>query len=87
MSAEVCTLPGVFRADLEEPTPPAKCLQSALDANLKDVAIVGRDGAGQIVLFGSHPDADATIGLLTRGAVALAGFEQVPPPAHEDSEA
>ena len=83
MSAEVHTLPGVLRTDLEEPTPPAKCLQSALDANLTSVAIVGRSVTGELHVYGLSTDADTTIGLLMRGATNLATCEQVPAPEAE----
>lgn len=74
---EVVHLPGVFCAKLEEAIPVSKVLASAMDLGLKDVVYVGRAITGEIIVGGSQPDADAAIGLLTRGITSLVTSEQV----------
>lgn len=76
----VVSLPGVFRSDLVEPTNPQDVLAAAMDLPLKDVVVVGRNVNGNIEVFASQTDADATIGLLTRGLSYLASSEQVDEP-------
>lgn len=58
---------------------PKDCLQSAMDAGLRDVVIVGRMISGAIVLWSSQPDADTAIGLLHRGINRISEAEQVAP--------
>ena len=74
---DVVPLPGIFRPELEQATPVDRVLSCAMDLGLKDVVYVGRAITGQIIIGGSHPDADAAIGLLTRGITSLATSEQV----------
>lgn len=81
--ADVVSLPGVFRADLADGDDPRSVLTAAMDAGLKDVAIVGRALNGSIEVFGSQADADLTIALLFRGANWLADSVQVEEPADE----
>ena len=69
--ADVHVLPGVFREDLAEDGSVEVALKGALDANLRDVAIVGRDMAGDICVFGSISSADRMIGILMRGVSFL----------------
>lgn len=85
---EIHNFPGVYRADLEEPTPLENILKSVADAGLQDVAIVGRTLSGEITAWGSQPDADATIGLFMRGASWLANCRVVPDdrPKEEDEK-
>ena len=76
--AEISVFPGVNRPDLvTEETSPEVALRSALDAGLVHVAIVGRQASGEIVVWGSQPDADQAIGLLMRGVTDLASAKQV----------
>jgi hypothetical protein len=77
MMAQIVPLPGVFRPELEPATPIDNVLEGARKANLKDIAYVGRSITGEIIVGGSHPDADAAIGLLTRGIASLANSQQV----------
>jgi hypothetical protein len=83
---EVVPMPGVFRAELEKPTPVEHVLKSALALNLREVAYVGRAIDGTLVVGGSPVDMDAAIGLLTRGIHDLANAVQVHLPADETSE-
>lgn len=80
MTAEVHVLPGVFRADLEGPLEPAAVLAAAADIGLRDVVVVGRTIAGDVVVCSSQVDADAVVGLLARGQHYLVASAQ----AHED---
>jgi hypothetical protein len=75
--ADVHVLPGVFREDLVEDGAPEIALKGAMNANLRQVAIVGRDMAGDICVFGSVPDADRMIGLFMRGVSFLSIGPQV----------
>lgn len=65
--ADVHVLPGVFREDLVKDGTPEAALNGALSADLRDVAIVGRDMTGEIKVYGSVSDADRMVGLFTRG--------------------
>ena len=69
--ADVHVLPGVFREDLVEDGGVEASLNGASGANLRDVAIVGRDMAGDIQVFGSISSADRMIGLFMRGVSFL----------------
>lgn len=75
--AEVHVLPGVFREDLVEDGLPQAALKAAMDANLRDVAIVGRDMTGDIQVFGSCSDSDRMIGLFMRAVSFLSIGPQV----------
>jgi hypothetical protein len=79
MSAEIKTLPGVIRLDLQEQGDVDLCLKNAMDAGLRDVVIVGRAISGEVIVWGSQTDADCVIGLLTRGVTFLANAEQGEP--------
>jgi len=78
--ADVVTLPGVFRADLNDASDVRSVLMAAADMGLKDVAVVGRSLSGSIEVFGSQSDADRTIALLFRGANWLADSVQTDEP-------
>ncbi len=65
--ADVHVMPGVFREDLVEDGTAEIALKGAMAANLRDVAIVGRDMQGELQVYGSVADADRMAGLLTRG--------------------
>lgn len=82
---DVHLMPGVLRADLEIGTLPGAVLQSAMDAGLKDVAVVGRGVDGSLTVWGSHPDADITVALLVRGCQWLAAAAQVPMPPEPEA--
>ena len=69
--ADVHVLPGVFREDLVEDGGAEVALKGAMQANLHDVAIVGRDMTGDIQVFGSISSADRMIGLFMRGVSFL----------------
>lgn len=75
--AEIKVLPGVNRPDLDRQTAVNEVLEGAGEAGLIHIAIVGRNAAGDIIVFSSQSDADAVIGLFTRGAAFLVGSEQV----------
>lgn len=76
--ADILPLPGAtFRAEPAKATAPEDALTGALNAGLLDVAIVGRTISGEITVFGSQPDSDAVIGLLTRGISFLANAQQI----------
>ena len=81
--ADVHVLPGVFRADFDTDVSATTIFKSAMDAGLKDVGIVGRGIDGKISVWGSSPDTDNTIGLLTRGINWLSGTTQI---AHKEGE-
>ena len=84
--ADVHVLPGVFREDLVKDGAPDAALNGALAANLRDVAIVGRDMAGDIQVYGSISDADRMIGLFMRGVSFLSMGPQCElDPGSEDS--
>lgn len=72
----VLVLPGTNRPDLQEPTPTGDVLRGALEADLIDVAIVGRQTNGDIAIWGSNTDADAVIGLFHRAIAFLANAKQ-----------
>ncbi len=82
--AEIRTLPGVMRADLEPSTSVDAVICSALNAGLMDIVVVGRSLKGELCLWGSQADADAVLGLLVRGLNWLAEKQQVP--MDEDQE-
>lgn len=83
--ADILPMPGAtFRAKPAEATAPEDALKGALNAGLLDVAIVGRTISGDITVFGSQPDSDAAIGLLTRGITFLAGAQQIAPDEDEE---
>jgi hypothetical protein len=75
--SNLVVLPGVARPDLQQPCPIRDVLASVANAGLQDVAVVGRDLAGEIVVWGSATDADKTVGLLYRGAAWIATAKQV----------
>lgn len=85
--ADVHVMPGVFRADLsggpldEDLTP---MWEAAKNANLRDAVIVGRDGKGEIQVYGSMPDCDKAMGLLMHGVNFFMGATQTMPPDSED---
>lgn len=77
-SENVHVLPGVFNQKVEGPPSPAETsLKTAMEMPIQDIAIVGRKIDGTIVILGSAPDCDTTIGLLYRGATFLAERQQV----------
>ena len=59
--------PGMNWQDLQKSAGIDEVLGSARDAELVEVAIVGRKANGDVVLFASHPNLDAVSGLLMRG--------------------
>lgn len=75
--ADVHILPGVTRSDLVQQTDIKTIIQSASDAGLKDIAIVGRGLDGEISVWSSHTDADQAIGMMMRGVNWLASVTQV----------
>lgn len=81
--ADVHVLPGVFREDLVKDGGADIALKGAMDANLKDVAIVGRDMTGELQVYGSVADADRMAGLLTRGIHFLLQGPQLMEPDDE----
>lgn len=79
--ADILPLPGIlYRPDPEFKSDVKSVLDSAADAGLKDVAVVGRGVNGVVEVFGSNSDADQTIGLLTRGIAFLSALEQIDEP-------
>lgn len=75
--ADVHVLPGAVCLETEQRVAPQESLMGALDAGLQDVAIVGRRIDGEICVWGSHEDQDATLGLLARGVHYVAQRKQV----------
>ena len=85
--ADVHVMPGVFRGDLSDNpldgdlTP---MWEAAKNANLRDAVIVGRDGKGDIQVYGSMPDCDKAMGLLMHGIGFFMGATQTMPSDSED---
>lgn len=46
-------------------------LQSAIDAGVYDVIVVGKDRAGNLYIAGAPPDVDRAVGMLMRAVATL----------------
>jgi hypothetical protein len=80
MMAEIHTLPGVFRPELEPRVEVEAVLKCALEANYRDIVFVARRLDGELAVGTSIADMDAAIGLLMRGVTDLATSLQVEMP-------
>lgn len=75
---KIIPLPGAaFNRHIEEDTDIATVLESVSKADLIDVAVVGRERNGNIVVWGTANDADRVLGLFHRGLSWLSAAEQV----------
>lgn len=77
--ADVHVLPGVFREDLVDGSlnrDLSPMWEASKNANLLDAVIVGRDGKGDIQVYGSMPDMDKAMGLMMHGIGFFMGTHQ-----------
>ena len=85
--ADVHVMPGVFRGDLSKgplDSDLTPMWEAAKNANLRDAVIVGRDGKGEIQVYGSMPDFDKAMGLLMHGVNFFMGATQTTLPDSDD---
>lgn len=75
--AEIKTLPGINRPDIVEPLSAAKVLARALELNLLDAVVIGRNGRGDIEVLSTQPDTDTVVGLMMRGVQYLTKAAQI----------
>lgn len=76
-SVKILQIPNISRADLLEDTRIENVLKSVTNTPLTQIAVVGKDLQGDTIIWGTHADMDATIGLLARGLSRLSQRTQV----------